>query len=52
MNPEPHLPAVIRAGRGPESGNGRIDYEDFCLNLEAEIRKRQRQAASVHENIL
>jgi len=41
MNPEPHLPQVLRAGRY-RAQDKRIDYTDFAVNLEAEIAKRKK----------
>jgi Ca2+-binding EF-hand superfamily protein len=46
MNPEPHIPAVLRAGRCLPQDK-RIDYADFSRYLEAEIAKRKKKAASV-----
>lgn len=51
MNPEPHLRAILKAGRcGPN--DKRIGYTDFSLNVEAEILKRKREADHVHQRLL
>lgn len=46
MNPEPHLPLVLRAGRCRPQDK-RIDYADFAMSLEAEIARRKKKAAAV-----
>jgi len=51
MNPDPHLEHVLRAG-GCGLQHKRIVYRDFAAQLEQEILKRKKSAASVHQALL
>jgi len=51
MNPDPHLEHVLRAG-GCGLQHKRIVYADFASQLEMEILKRKKSAASVHQALL
>jgi Ca2+-binding EF-hand superfamily protein len=51
MNPEPHLHHVLRAG-GCGPNDKRIDYTAFSRDLEAEITRRKREAATVSQRLL
>ena len=51
MNPDPHLHHVLQAG-GCGPNDTRIDIHRFARNLEAEIAKRHKVAASVYERQL
>ena len=48
MNPDPHLHHVLQAG-GCGPNELRIHCQRFALNLEAEIAKRHKLAASLYE---